>query len=464
MAEFEKFDAIVIGTGQGGKPLAADLARAGWRTAIVERGRVGGTCVVCGCTPTKTMIASARVAHMARRAAGYGVVVGDVSVDLEAVRERKRTIVDQWSAGNQAGLERHDNLELIFGEASFAGPRDVQVALRDGGVRRLSGDRIFINAGARPAVPSIPGLAGVPYLDSTSIMELGRVPEHLIVLGGGFIGLEFGQMFRRFGAEVTLLERSDRIAAREDEDISAAIREIFEQDGIRVMTGHQAEAVEDGPDGGVVVRVRSEDGEQQLSGSHLLVAAGRTTNSDSLNLEAAGLEADARGFIAVNERCETAIAGIWALGDITGAPPFTHTAYDDYRVIRANLLYGESQTTTNRLLPYAVFTDPQLGRVGLTEREAREQGREIIVATLPMTRVARAIELDETRGFMKATIDAETGLILGAAVLGIEGGEVIAAFQIAMMGGIPYTTLRDSMFAHPTLVESINNLFMTLDA
>lgn len=459
----ERFDGIVIGTGQGGKPLAAELAQAGRRTAIVERGRVGGTCVVCGCTPTKTMIASARVAYLARRAGDYGVRVGPVAVDLEVVRQRKRDIVDSWSAGSRNGLERHEKLELMLGEAHFSGLREVEIALREGGVRRLAADHVFINAGARPAIPPIPGLDIVPYLNSTSIMELGEVPEHLIVLGGGFIGLEFGQMFRRFGAEVTLIERAAWLAPREDEDVSEAIREIFEEDGSRVLTDSMATGVE-AEEGRIHVQIDGSDGELAVSGTHLLVALGRASNADTLNLEATGLSTDERGWIPVNGRCETEVEGIWALGDITGAPPFTHTAYDDYRVIRANLLDGGDRSTENRLLPYAVFIDPQLGRVGLTEREARERGHDLRVAKLPMTRVARAIELDETRGFMKAVVDARTDRILGAAVLGIEGGEVVSVLQLAMMGDLPYTVLRDAVLAHPTLAESLNNLFMALDA
>lgn len=459
----ERFDAIVIGTGQGGKPLAADLAKAGHRTAIIERGRVGGTCVVCGCTPTKTMIASARTAYVARRAATYGVEVGEVSVDMEVVRRRKRQIVDEWSEGSRKGLERHERLELVEGEARFTGRREIEVTRSDRDPRRLVADRVFINAGARPAIPPIEGLDGVPYLDSTSIMELGEVPGHLVVLGGGFIGLEFGQMFRRFGAEVTLIERSPRLASREDDDVGEAIGEIFAEEGIRVLTNAEATAVEPAGEAGVRVCAGGPDGDRSVTGTHLLVALGRASNADTLNLGATGLSTDDRGWIPVNERCETEVDGIWALGDITGAPPFTHTAYDDYRVIRANLLEDGSRTTRDRLLPYAVFIDPQLGRVGLTERAARERGHDIRVAKLPMTRVARALELDETRGFMKAVVDAGTDRILGAAVLGIEGGEVVSVLQLAMMGDLPYTVLRDAVLAHPTLAESLNNLFMTLD-
>lgn len=459
----EQFDAIVIGTGQGGKPLAGDLASAGWKTAIVERGRVGGTCVVCGCTPTKTMIASARVAHVARRAESFGVHVGPVSVDMKRIRERKRDIVDSWVDGSRKGLEKHDDLELIFGEARFSGMRVVDVALREGGTRRLTADHVFINAGARPAVPPITGLDAVPYLDSTSIMELGEVPEHLLVLGGGFIGLEFGQMFRRFGADVTIVEQSSHLISREDEDVSAAVRDVFDEDGITVLTESEAVSVEAEERGHVQLELQTANGDRTVSGSHLLVALGRTSNADRLNLEATGLSSDERGWIPVDERCETRVDGIWALGDITGAAPFTHTAYDDYRVIRSNLLEDGGRRTTDRLLPYVVFIDPQLGRVGLTEREARRRGIDIRVAKLPMTRVARAIELDETRGFMKAIVDSGTDQILGASILGLEGGEIVSVLQMAMQGGLPWTTLRDAVLAHPTLSESLNNLFMTLD-
>lgn len=465
----ETFDAIVIGTGQAGKPLARDLAEAGHRTAIVERDRVGGTCVVRGCTPSKTMWASARVAHLARRAGDYGVGVGDVGVDMETVRRRKRDIVDDWVESSRRGLEEREGLELIVGDARFTGERAVQVELQEGGARRLSADRVFLNTGARPVVPPIPGLDEVDFLDSTSVMELGEVPDHLLVLGGGLIGLEFGQMFRRFGADVTVVERAPRLADGEDQDVSEALREIFEQDGIRVLTGTEARAVEPAGsataelDGGVRLRVERPDGAEELVGSRLLVAAGRRPNSDGLGLEAAGVATDDRGHVRVNGRLETSADGVWALGDVTGRPPFTHTSYDDYRIVRDNLLQGADRTDEDRILTYTVFTDPQLGRVGPTEREARERGRDVRVARLPMSGVARAVEMDETRGFMKAVVDADTDRILGAAVLGVEGGEVVSALKVAMMGGLPYTALREAVLPHPTLAESLNNLFMTLD-
>ncbi len=360
-------------------------------------------------------------------------------------------------------MERHDTLELIMGEARFVGEREVEIALHEGGTRRLAAERVFINAGGRPAVPDLPGVDGVPYLDSTSVMELGEVPEHLLVLGGGFVGLEFAQMFRRFGAEVTVVEQAPRLAPREDEDLCRALGEVLEEDGIEVRTGAEATAVAGTGDGGIRLELDADEGSASVVGSHLLVAVGRTPNSDVLNLEATGLSSDERGYIPVNGRRETEVEGIWALGDITGAAPFTHTSYDDYRIIEANLLDGGDRTAADRILTYTVFTDPQLGRAGLTEKQAREQGYDVRVAKLPMSRVARAIEIDETRGLMKAVVDAETDRILGAAVLGVEGGEVMSVLLTAMMGNLPYTALRDGVFAHPTLAESLNNLFMGLD-
>ena len=464
MSDVERLDGIVIGTGQAGKPLAGALAEAGWSMAIIEKGRVGGTCVVEGCTPTKTMVASARAAYVARRGADYGVNTGPVSVDMEVVRKRKRDIVDAWSGGSRKGMERHETMELIFGTARFTGPHEVTVDLNDGGTRVLTADNIFINAGARPSIPPIPGLDTVEYLDSTSVMELGDVPEHLIVLGGGYIGLEFGQMFRRFGAAVTIVEMAPRLMIREDEDIADAMAEILAGEGIDLLLETAAGAVRPGSGGGVEVDVTTPEGPRTIAGSHLLVATGRRPNTDILDAYKAGIEVTEHGFITVNDRLETNVPGVFALGDINGGPPFTHIAYDDYRVVKQNVLGDGGASREGRQIPYTLFTDPELGRVGLTEREARERGLDVRIAKLPMSRVARAIESDETRGLMKAVVDAETDQILGAAVLGIEGGEVASVLQMAMMGGVPYTALRDGVFAHPTLSESLNNLFMAMDA
>ena len=463
MSGTEQFDAIIVGTGQGGKPLAGALVAAGRRTAIIENDRVGGTCVVRGCTPTKTMVASARVAYLARRAADYGVTTGEVRVDLETIRARKRKIVDDWSEGSRKGLERHDLMDLVMGTARFSAPGEITVDLNDGGTRTLAAGQIFLNVGARSAVPPIPGLDGIDFLDSTSVMELGRVPDHLVILGGGFIGLEFGQMFRRFEAEVTVVETMPRLAIREDEDISEAIHQLLEEDGIRILTDTRATSVEARDGGGIRLRAERDDEELMIDGDELLVSVGRVSNADTLALETIGLATGERGWIPVNDRCETAVEGVWALGDVTGAPPFTHIAYDDFRIIRNNLLGAGGATRAGRIVPYTVFIDPQLGRVGLTERDAREQGYEVRVANLPMTSVARAIETNETRGLMKAVVDANTDRILGAAVLGLDGGEVATVLQVAMMGDLPWTALRDAAISHPTVSESLNNLFMTLD-
>lgn len=460
----ETYDAIVIGAGQAGGPLATALARAGKRTALVEREHVGGTCINEGCTPTKTMVASARVAHLARRAADYGVHTGPISIDMATVRQRKRDIVGSFRDGSQRRIEATDGVDLLFGAASFGGAKTLDVRLNDGGARRISAELIIINAGARPSVPQIEGIADVPHLNSTTIMELDEVPEHLLVVGGGYIGLEFGQMFRRFGSQVTLIQRGPQLLAREDDDVAGAVAEIMRQDGIELLLDSAAPRVARAADGSIDLTVRAKNGDTRvLNGSHLLVAAGRTPNSDALNLGAAGIHADKHGFIVVDERLETNVPGIYALGDIKGGPAFTHISYDDFRILRANLIENGAASTRDRLVPYTVFIDPQLGRVGLSEAEARDQGRAVRVARLPMTSVARALEVDETRGFMKALVDADTGQILGAAVLGLEGGEIMSALQIAMLGKLNYTVLRDGVFAHPTLAESLNNLFMALD-
>lgn len=463
MEETGRYDGIVIGAGQAGGPIATTLARAGWKMALIEREHVGGTCVNEGCTPTKTMVASARVAHLARRGADYGVRTGPITIDMETVRRRKREIVETFRSGSESGVKETPNLDFLKGEARFTGPKAVSVRLEDGAERALTADNIFINTGARPTIPKIDGLDGIPYLTSTSVMELGAVPEHLIVLGGGYIGLEFAQMFRRFGSAVTIIQRGKQLAPREDEDVSEEIAKIFREDGIIVLRETQVRRVAQEADGGLSVTVEGPDGARTLSGSHLLVATGRTPNTDALDPAAAGVTLGKRGAIPVNERLETNVPGIYALGDINGGPAFTHISYDDFRILRANLLDGGTQTTAHRPVPNTVFIDPQLGRVGLSEREATAQGKKFHVAKMPMSDVARAQETDETRGFMKAIVDADSGQILGCAILGVEGGEIMSIIQVAMMGKLPYTALKDGVFAHPTLAESLNNLFTTLE-
>jgi pyruvate/2-oxoglutarate dehydrogenase complex dihydrolipoamide dehydrogenase (E3) component len=485
----ERYDAILIGSGQAANPLAVDLAAAGWRVAVVEREHVGGTCINEGCTPTKTMIASGRAAYLARRGADFGVRTGPVAVDQVKVRQRKRDIVESFRSGSERSLRR-DGIDLLMGEASFAGPRLVRVRLREGRTRHLTAERLFLNTGARPSRPPLPGLDDVPSFDSTTIMELDAVPDHLLVLGGGYVGLEFGQLFRRLGSRVTIVQRGPQLLAREDEDVATAVADVLRQDGIEVLLETEAVRVAPGPggaggpggpSGSVALTVRPRrsgagpderpsderpsderpSDERSIEGSHLLVATGRRPNTEALNLEAAGIRTDDKGFVVADERLETSAPGVYALGDVKGGPAFTHISYDDYRVAARNLLGDGQGTTRGRLVPYTLFTDPQLGRVGLTEAEATRAGRKVKVAKMPMTSVARALEVDESRGLMKAVVDAETGQILGAAVLGIEGGELMALLEVAMLGHLPYTVLRDAIFAHPTLAESLNNLFYT---
>jgi pyruvate/2-oxoglutarate dehydrogenase complex dihydrolipoamide dehydrogenase (E3) component len=456
------YDAIIIGTGQSGKPLAIALGRAGWKVAVIEREHVGGTCINVGCTPTKTMVASARVAYLARRSKDYGVSAAPVAVSMRRVLERKRGVVEGFRNYGRKTLEKTANVELIFGEGRIKDTKHVAVKLRSGGTKELEGKRIVINTGCRPAVPPIPGLERVPFLDSTSIMELTDLPKHLIVLGGGYIGLEFCQMFRRFGARVTIVNRDPRLILREDPDVSAEVEKILKEDGIAVLNSTQATLVEKiGP--GVRLVLGIGNGSKKISGSDLLVAVGRVPNSDSLDLGAAGVETDDSGFIKVNPKLETNVPGIYAIGDVKGGPAFTHISYDDFRVLRENWLNGGNATIEGRPAPNCMFIDPELATVGLNETEAQKRGLDYRVAKLPMTGVARAIETSETRGFMKAIVDARTQQILGCTILGVEGGEIMSMLQIAMMGKLPYPAIKEAIFAHPTLAESLNNLFMTLD-
>lgn len=459
----QQYDAIIIGAGQSGGPLSTTLAKAGRKTALIEREHVGGTCVNEGCTPTKTMVASARVAHLAKRAADYGVNTGPVTVDMAKVRQRKRDIVDMFRNGSQGHIESTEGVDLLFGTARFTGHKTLEVALNEGGTQQLTAETIVINTGTRPVMPNVEGLDSVPALNSTTIMELDTVPEHLLVIGGGYIGLEFGQMFRRFGSNVTIIQRGNQLLTREDADVAQEVAKILQEEGVEVLLETSPKRAAQSANGQIQLIVDTPGGEKTLTGSHLLVAAGRQPNTDALNPAASDVKTNQRGFVPVNERLQTNVPGIYALGDVNGGPAFTHISYDDYRIMKTNLLQGGNASTAGRLVPYTVFIDPQLGRVGLTEAQARAQGHAFCVAKMPMTHVARALEVDETRGLMKAIVDAETDQILGVAILGIEGGEVMAVLQMAMMGQVPFTAIRDGVFAHPTLAESLNNLFSALD-
>ena len=446
----QPFDAIVIGTGQSGPSLAHRLAEAGRRVAIMERKRFGGTCVNNGCTPTKALIASARAAHVARRAADFGVVIdGQVRVDMRAVKARKDAIVKVSNEGVEQGLREADGITVHAGHARFVGPKEVAV-----GDERLTADHIFINVGARADIPAIQGIDTVPYLDNSSIMAVDFLPEHLVILGGSYIGLEFGQMYRRFGSEVTIVQRNARLIPREDEDISQASRAIFEDEGIRILTDADATRVEN-RSGQIAVSVDVGGRRIEVVGSHLLVATGRRPNTDDLGLDEAGVETDERGFIKVDGALCTNVPGIFAMGDCNGRGAFTHTSYNDFEIIAANLLAGEERRLEDRISTYGLFIDPPLGRAGMTEAQVREKGIEALVARMPMADVARAYERSETKGFMKIIVEAGTGQILGAALLGIEGDEIVQGLLDMMYAKAPFSVIQRAMHIHPTVYEMI---------
>jgi pyruvate/2-oxoglutarate dehydrogenase complex dihydrolipoamide dehydrogenase (E3) component len=459
----DSYDIVVIGSGQAGETLAIACARAGHATALIDSGEQGGSSANAGASPSKALIASANVARMARRAADFGVETGTVAVDLPKIRRRWHAVMEDIRGDVKQAIIDTPGLTLFEGKASFVDAHTLSIEERGGGVRQLRAGRIFINTGAHPVLPELRGLTDVPYLDSDSAMKLDELPSHLLVMGGGDAGLELGQMFCRFGARVSIIERRERLLPMEDRDVAATVAQILREDGVEVFLETVATSVETDAEGRVRLEVHNPAGSRILTGSHLLVINGRAPNTSAMNLEAAGIAVDSQGYVCVNERLETGAPGVYALGDVTGGPPFAHMAQDDLRIVRANLLENSRATTAGRMCPYTVFIDPQLGRVGLTEAEARRQGRDVRVARLPMSKVARAVELDETRGFMKVVVDASSGRILGAAVLGVGGGEVMAMLQIAMMANMSYTSLRDGVFAYPTLAESLNNLFTSME-
>ncbi len=458
----EKFDAIIIGSGQGGKPLAFAFGDKGYKTAVIESSHVGGSCINYGCTPTKTMIASAGIAESVRNAAKFGISAGRAKVNIKEIVARKNEIVKSFRDGGRRSLQKHDKIELIFGRASFAAEYTIEVKLNKGGTRTLTSETIIINTGARSFIPNIDGIKKSGYMTSTSILNIEEIPGHLVILGGGYKGLEFGQMFRRFGSKVTIIQKNTRLAPEEDEDISDEIRKILTNDGIDVLLDADTYSIARSKRGKLLVREKSGSAEVEIEGTHLLVATGTKPNTSGLNTDAAGIKTDLGGYIIVNDRLETNMDGIYALGDVKGGPAFTHISYDDYRIVKGNLLENRNMSTKDRLVPYTIFTDPQLGRVGINETEAKKKGLKYKAAKLPMDYVARAIETGETRGFMKAVIDAESGQILGCSVLGSSGGEIMSMIEIAMMGKLPYTDLRDAVFAHPLYSESLNSLFASV--
>lgn len=447
-----KFDAIIIGSGQAGSPLSHKLADKGWNVALIEKQHLGGTCVNVGCTPTKTMVASASVAHYARNAAKWGVRAGEVSVDMPAVVARKRKVVESFRSGHERNVASRPTLKLFRASAQFVGPKQIQV---DG--QTLEGERIFINTGTRPAIPKIEGIETVPYLTNASVMELSEVPEHLIVLGGGYIGLEFGQMFRRFGSRVTVVHHGGQLLPREDADVIAELTRALEAEGLEFQFNAKTTRMEK-KDGRISLLLDTPAGKTTVTGSHLLVATGRTPNTADLGLDKTGISTDKSGFVKVNGKLETNVSGVWALGDVKGGPAFTHISYNDYQIVWANLIEGKNLSIENRYVPYSVFTDPQLGGVGMTEKEAREKGYKLKIGKIPMTYVARAIERDETAGLMKIVVDASNDRILGASILAIEGGELVQLLGAVMMAGAPYTLLKGAVYTHPTLAEGFWSL------
>ncbi|WP_027212227.1 dihydrolipoyl dehydrogenase family protein [Burkholderia sp. WSM2232] len=458
----DQFDLIVLGGGKAGKTLAMDQAKAGKRVAMIERGMIGGSCINVACIPTKALVKSAKVAATARHAAAYGIETGSALTDMKAVGDRVRAVVDgmieiNWKGFNASGME------VIVGEGRFVDPTTVEISLADGGMRRISGEHIFVNTGTRAAVPPVPGLREAEPLTHVEALQLAQTPEHLIVVGGGYIGVEMAQAFARLGSRVTILQRESQLAPREDEDIASAVADVLRADGVEIVLETQIERIEGRSGDAVTVHAAVRGEPTVLSGTHLLVATGRIPNTDGIGLNNAGVEVDQRGIIKVDEHLRTSAMHIWALGEVAGTPMFTHASLDDYRVCKS-ALSGGNRTTRDRLIPYAMFIDPELGRVGISEKEAAQQNIAIRVAKLPMAAVPRARTNTETTGFMKVIVDAGSDRILGFCMLGTNAGEVIAAIQVAMLAGAPYTMLRDAIWAHPTITEGLNMLLALVPA
>jgi len=447
-----KYDAIIVGSGQAGNPLAYSLADLGWSVALIEKKHLGGTCINVGCTPTKTMVHRAQVAHYARNAARWGINASNVTVDLAKIVAQKDEVVLSFRGGRQSQIDKRPNIHLYLGHAIFVAPHQLKV-----GDDLLESERIFINIGCRPSIPAIPSLDSISYLTNETVMQLTNVPEHLLILGGGYIGLEFGQMFRRFGSRVTVLHTGKQIVPREDPEIAAELQKALEAEGIQFLLNTRTTRVES-KNSAVTLSFESPAGASSVTGSHLLVATGRGPNTGDLALDKAGIETDKNGFIKVNGRLETNVPGVWALGDCKGGPAFTHLSYNDFQIVYGNLIEGKNLSIENRLVPYCVFTDPQLGGVGLTEKEARAKGFKLKIGKCPMTYVARAIERGETAGVMKLVVDASNDRILGASILASEGGELVQILGTLMLADQPYTLLKGAVYIHPTLAEGFFSL------
>ncbi|MCB2379905.1 mercuric reductase [Hymenobacter sp. BT635] len=456
------YDVLIIGSGQAGNPLAVAMAEAGRKVVLVEENHLGGSCINYGCSPTKALLASAERAHQVRTAATYGIGAPEPTVDFQAVMARKNAIIKKSREGVRSNLtQEHEGITVLHGHATFTGPRTVQVALAGGETREIKVPLVFINTGTRAALPELEGLTDVPYLTTTELLDLPELPEHLLILGGGYIGIEFSQMFRRFGSRVTLVESGPHLLEHEDADVCAAMQEMLEVEGIELVLGAEARRVSRNAEGLITLSAHTKAGERRLRGTHLLVATGRVPNSDKLGLATIGVKTDEKGYIQVNSQLQTAARGVYALGDIHGGPQFTHISYDDYRVVRDAILHGKRRSARQRPLPYTVFTDPQLGRIGLNEEQARKQGIVYRVGKMPVRTIGRARETGNTTGFWKVLVDAQ-GRILGAAILGAEGGEIMTMFQLAMMGKLKYPQLQSMVIAHPTWAEGLNNVFTKL--